>query len=236
MYIQWASKRERKPRMSNYHVPGPHLQSPPGRLVTALLQESRKRCRQRAGSKVMEAEMTGHRSSRRNSLSPISNSKTLGNNLDVLGKLAFHTACWPQQSTGATRVPTPPERSLTLGRHCFSAQQLPKRGLWGYFWASLCSGKTESSDYSFPPPQEAKPARAVLSTEPCSGLCSQLPPSPPPHPQSGLLITTEPAPGSKLPFVSEALGWLWRLESLNNNDESEYLFLRFSPSCLFISS
>lgn len=30
-----------------------------------------------------------------------------------------------------------------------------------------------------------------------------------------------------LPFVSGALGWLWRLESLNNNDESEYLFLRF---------
>lgn len=150
-----------------------------------------------------------------------------------------HFPLQPKQSAGAPRAADPP-RNPAPGAvaHCSprNAAATQPTSL-GYLWDSPCSQKTSVLRLFIPPLWSKTSTYCPFSAKPRSGFCSQLPPSPPPHRQSGLLTGAEPAPKQRwmFPFVSEALGWLWRLESLNNNDESEYLFLRFSPSCLFIS-
>lgn len=129
---------------------------------------------------------------------------------------------WMTRAEGPPRNPTSGSASNRSPRTAAASQWL----LWAIYETVPALRRRPSADYSSPP---VKQNQHTLSFE-RQALFQVL--------QSAASLSTpsltvraatwaEPARHWMLPFVSGALGWRSRLESLNNNDESEYLFLRF---------
>lgn len=129
-------------------------------------------------------------------------------------------ACWSIRGCEAPSSPAPDGLLPTAP----ALQQLRSRLRW-VIYETVLTLRRPSLDYSLPPTKQNRHRLSLLRRALFRVLQSAASLSAPSL--TGLPTWAQPAWCWMSPFVSEALGWLWWLESLNNNDESEYLFLRF---------